>query len=115
MEKLIAYVGFDEKGYTSHLASLYLMDRAAVTSKYGPTILQLATGLHWAGDNSGVYFTVSEAGSDNLYFRAGQRHARETACGNFGRPVSPEHRFPITVRWRPSGLASRPGSLVTFA
>jgi len=29
---------------------------------------QLATGLHWAGDNSGVYFTVSEAGSDNLYF-----------------------------------------------
>src|SRR5262249_62197687 len=65
--KWIAYTGYDDKNFTSHLANLYLMDSA------GGSKHQLAGALNnspaeltWAADHSGVYFTVAEKGSTTV-------------------------------------------------
>ena len=65
--KSIAYVGFDEKGYTNDISSLHLMD----TSGGGKRIL--AGGLPsspgditWGSD--GVYYSMEEKGEKNVYF-----------------------------------------------
>jgi dipeptidyl aminopeptidase/acylaminoacyl peptidase len=64
----IAYTGFDQRRFTSHLSSLYLMDSAGGGKRV------LAGGLDsspnnvtWAPDGSGVFFTVGEKGATNLF------------------------------------------------
>lgn len=65
----LAYEGYDDKRYTSHLTSLYRMHPS------GDNKTVFATGLNnsprnviWAPDSSGIYFTVSESGRENIYF-----------------------------------------------
>lgn len=65
----IAYTGYDDKNYTSHLSSLYLMD------VYGGKKRMLAGDLpnspsytNWASDSSGVYYVMAEKGVSNLYY-----------------------------------------------
>jgi dipeptidyl aminopeptidase/acylaminoacyl peptidase len=67
--KWIAYEGYDDKLWTSHLSSLYLMDAGGGGKR------PIATGLAssprdvtWSGDSSGVYFLVGEKGALNLHF-----------------------------------------------
>jgi dipeptidyl aminopeptidase/acylaminoacyl peptidase len=67
--RLIAYTGFDEKGYTNHLASLYLMDNTGGNKRVWATSLPSSPrGVAWAADNSGVYYVMEERGEHNLYF-----------------------------------------------
>jgi dipeptidyl aminopeptidase/acylaminoacyl peptidase len=65
----IAYTGYDDKNYTSHLSSIYLMDRK------GSQKLLLAgdlpnspSSITWAVDGSGVYYLMREKGESNIYF-----------------------------------------------
>ena len=67
--KWIAYTGHDEKGYTNHLSNLYLMDTNGANKQvWVQALANSPTDVQWASDNSGVYFSVSEAGTENMYF-----------------------------------------------
>jgi dipeptidyl aminopeptidase/acylaminoacyl peptidase len=67
--KWIAYTGYDDKRFTSHIASLYLMDnRGGGKRVWVEGLLSSPQGLIWATDNSGIYYTVEEKGSEQVYF-----------------------------------------------
>ncbi|HSP90826.1 MAG TPA: S9 family peptidase, partial [Vicinamibacterales bacterium] len=65
----VAYTGFDEKRFTSHVSSLYLMDKAGGGKRvWAGALNDSPSSVTWAADNSGVYFAVRELGSTSIYF-----------------------------------------------
>jgi dipeptidyl aminopeptidase/acylaminoacyl peptidase len=65
----VAYTGYDDKNYTRHLSSLYVMDRDGGGKRLlAGNLPESPVDLTWATDNSGVYFTVGERGSGVVYF-----------------------------------------------
>jgi dipeptidyl aminopeptidase/acylaminoacyl peptidase len=65
----IAYTGFDHKGYTFHLANLYVMDKNGERKKTWVANLKSSPQVvSWDKTGGGVYFTVEEDGSSNLYY-----------------------------------------------
>jgi dipeptidyl aminopeptidase/acylaminoacyl peptidase len=110
----IAYTGYDDKDYTSHLSSLYLMDRAGGGKRLWAGSLNNSPGdITWAQDGSGVYFTVGERGSDAVYFAPVQGQVRKVSADAqhtlAGLSVSDAGQV-ATVRATPH----KPGDLVTF-
>jgi dipeptidyl aminopeptidase/acylaminoacyl peptidase len=110
----IAYAGYDDQNFTSHLSSLYLMDSSGGAKRAWAGNLNSSPGdVTWAPDNTGVYFTVGERGSDSIYFapvagpvRKLTADAPQTLSG-----FSLAARGQVaTVRATPH----RPGHLVTF-
>ncbi len=69
--KWIAYTGYDDKNYTSHLSSLYLMEANGGSKKLlAGNLPSSPGGVDWAADGSGVYYQMEERGENNLYFCA---------------------------------------------
>lgn len=67
--KWIAYTGYDDKNYTSHLSSLYLMDPGGGAKRLlAGNLPGSPSNVHWAPDNSGVYYQMDSSGETNLYF-----------------------------------------------
>jgi dipeptidyl aminopeptidase/acylaminoacyl peptidase len=67
--KWIAYTGHDEKNFTRHLSSLYLMDISGGNKRlWVGNLASSPTDLTWASDNSGLYFAVEEHGSTHVQF-----------------------------------------------
>ncbi|MGB6866825.1 MAG: S9 family peptidase, partial [Candidatus Aminicenantaceae bacterium] len=67
----IAYTGHDDKNYTSHLGSIYLMDINGDQKKIlAGDLPNSPTSITWAKDNSGVYYLMREGGESNIYFVA---------------------------------------------
>jgi len=65
----IAYTGFDDKRFTSHVSSLYLMDKTGGAKRlWAGALNDSPSNVTWAADNSGVYFSVRELGSTSIYF-----------------------------------------------
>jgi len=65
----IAYTGYDDKNYTRHLSSLYLMDNKGGSKKlWAGDLPNSPGGVTWAADSSGVYHGMSERGTSNVYF-----------------------------------------------
>ena len=67
--KLVAYTGFDSTSDTWVDSKLYVMN----ADGSGPQVIsgsfdRSPSGLMWAKDGSGIYFTAEDAGSRNLYF-----------------------------------------------
>jgi dipeptidyl aminopeptidase/acylaminoacyl peptidase len=115
--KWIAYTGFDDQGYTSHLASLYLMDSTGGHKQiWAGNLANSPTEVHWAHDNSGVYFSVTEAGSSNVYFAA-----TSGSSGKVRKITSGVHVLAgISIAENGQVAAVRssfkePGTLVTFS
>jgi dipeptidyl aminopeptidase/acylaminoacyl peptidase len=78
----IAYTGSDDKNFTSHLASLYLMDSSGGSKRLlAGGLLSSPNDITWAADNSGVYYTVGEKGSTILYFAPTNGDARKISDG----------------------------------
>lgn len=115
--KWIAYTGHDDKHYTSHLASLYLMDSNGANKKaWADNLANSPTQVHWAHDNSGVYYLLQEAGSENLYF------ASVNSPGGKPRKVTDGVQVLNGVSFSNSGQVAavrssikEPGALVTFS
>jgi dipeptidyl aminopeptidase/acylaminoacyl peptidase len=109
----IAYTGYDEKGYTSHLSSLYLMDAEGGNKKLlAGDLPNSPSGVTWSADGSGVYYTMAEKGESNVYF--------VTTAGRI-RKVSEGVHYLSGLSVAKTGLAAailstfhRPGVLVTF-
>jgi dipeptidyl aminopeptidase/acylaminoacyl peptidase len=65
----IAYTGFDQKGYTNHVGSLYLMAANGSGARVWAAGLPSSPGnVAWAADSSGVYYSMQQRGEENTYF-----------------------------------------------
>ncbi|UCE06274.1 MAG: S9 family peptidase [bacterium] len=67
--KWIAYTGYDDKNYTSHLSNLYLMDINGKQKKMlAGNLPNTPRSNTWSPDGSGLYYLIAEKGVSNLYF-----------------------------------------------
>lgn len=111
--QFIAYAGYDDKKYTSHLSSLYVMDKAGAGKRvWADNLLSSPGGVTWASDNSGVYFTVEEKGSTAVYFAPLDGRARRIAGD-----VSILSSLSVSQNGQAAAVRStfkEPGVLVTF-
>jgi len=79
----IAYTGYDDRQYTSHLSSLYLMDSAGGGKKlWAGDLPNSPRGVIWAADSSGVYYGMSEKGTGNVYFVPVNGSSKKITDGN---------------------------------
>lgn len=67
--KFIAYTGFDANRDTYNVPKLYLMDadgknKRVLTENFDRD----PNGLMWDSANSGIYFTIEDKGTNNLYY-----------------------------------------------
>jgi dipeptidyl aminopeptidase/acylaminoacyl peptidase len=109
----IAYTGYDDKSYTNHVASLYLMDKNGGGKKlWAGNLLSSPQNLSWAADNSGIYFSVEGKGSSQLFFAATEGKVKQITDGVHilgGISLAPNGQAAATR----SGF-QEPGTLVTF-
>ncbi len=78
----IAYSGYDDKNYTSHLSSLYLMDIGGTKkSILAGGLPNSPSSITWAPDGSGIYYLMRQKGESNLYFVSTSRKIRKITKG----------------------------------
>jgi dipeptidyl aminopeptidase/acylaminoacyl peptidase len=109
----IAYAGYDDKMYTNHIGSLYLMDKQGGGKRLlAADLLSSPQSLSWAADSSGVYFTVQEKGSSHVYFVALDGRKRKVTDG-----VQILNGVSLSAGGQAAAVRTsfqEPGSLVTF-
>ncbi|MDA1306472.1 MAG: S9 family peptidase [Acidobacteria bacterium] len=67
----IAYTGYDQQNFTSHLSSLYIMDTTGKRQRlWAGSLPSSPSNIEWAPDGSGVYYSMQELGEENMYFVA---------------------------------------------
>ena len=109
----IAYTGYDDKSYTNHVSSLYLMSSTGANKKlWVGNLPSSPRGAGWATDGSGVYYEMEEKGSSHLYFAGidgkvrkvtdGVQILQGTSMANNGQVAAVRSSF------------KEPGTLVTF-
>jgi dipeptidyl aminopeptidase/acylaminoacyl peptidase len=113
--RLVAYTGFDQKQYTNHVSSLYLMDAAGGGKRVLAGGLPSSPGdVAWAADGTGVYYSMQEKGEENLYFapaKEGLAPRKLTSGTHVLSGVSvAKNGQAVAVR----SSAKEPGVLVTF-
>ena len=65
----IAYTGYDQRQFTSHLSSLYLMEANGSRKRLWVGGLPSSpSNVVWAPDGSGVYYSMQEEGEENTWF-----------------------------------------------
>lgn len=110
----IAYTGYDDQNFTSHLSSLYLMDSSGGNKKLlAGGLPSSPSGLTWAADSSGIYYLMAERGESNLYFvEAGGRKRKITSGVHYlsGLSLAKNGQVATTV-----STFFKPGDLVTFS
>jgi dipeptidyl aminopeptidase/acylaminoacyl peptidase len=111
--KWIAYTGYDDNNYTSHLSSLYLMDSTGGGKKLlAGNLPNSPSGVTWSPDGTGVYYTMAEKGESNLYY--------VTAAGKIQKITSGGHYlsgFSLAGNGQVATTVSsfhKPGDLLTF-
>ena len=109
----IAYTGYDEQHFNAHISSIYLMDSSGGSRRlWAGDLPSYVSGLKWASDDSGLYYEMGEAGSNNLFF---------VPVDGSPRKVTAETHSLGSVSIADNGVAAavvstptRPGYLVTF-
>lgn len=67
--KWIAYTGYNDQRFTSHLSSIYVMAvNGGAKKTWAAGLPSSPDHLAWAADSSGVYFGTKAAGKGNLYW-----------------------------------------------
>ena len=111
--KWIAYSGYDDKNYTSHLSSLYLMDINGGQKKLlAGDLPNSPSSTTWAADGSGVYYMMAEKGVSNIYFVSRSGKISKITDGNHylsGLSLAKNGQVASTI----SDFYT-PGNLVTF-
>lgn len=78
----IAYTGYDDRNYTSHLSSLYLMDSEGGRKRLlAGDLPNSPSSITWAPDGSGVYYLMREKGVSNLYYVSTDGKIKEITQG----------------------------------
>jgi len=111
--KWIAYSGYDDKNYTSHLASLYLMDSSGGGKKLlAGDLPSSPSGVTWDAESAGVYYLMAERGESNVYFVTLDGKIRKVTEGVHylsGLSLAGNGQVATTV-----STFYKPGCLVTF-
>jgi len=111
--KWIAYTGYDDKEYTSHLSNLYLMDLKGQNKRLlGKDFPNSPYSVTWAQDNSGLYYLMAEKGVANIYFISLDGKIEKTTQGDHylsGLSMAENGQIAST-----RSTFHRPGYLVTF-
>jgi dipeptidyl aminopeptidase/acylaminoacyl peptidase len=111
--KWVAYTGYDDKDYTSHLSNLYLMDTSGGNKRMLCGDLPSSpNNILWAEDGSGVYYTMAEKGESNLYLVSLDGKTRKITSGVHylaGISVSRTGRAAAVIT-----TFHRPGTIATF-
>jgi dipeptidyl aminopeptidase/acylaminoacyl peptidase len=111
--KYIAYTGYDDRMYTNHVASLYIMDNSGAGKRMlAGNLMSSPQGAAWAADSSGVYFSVQEKGSSHIYFAPVSGAPRQITSG-----VEILNGFSLANNGQAAAIRTsyqEPGSLVTF-
>jgi dipeptidyl aminopeptidase/acylaminoacyl peptidase len=109
----IAYTGYDDKRYTNHIASLYLMDSAGGSKKmWLDNLPSSPRDVRWAPDGSGVYYEMEERGSSHVYLAAVDGKIRRITDG-----VEILAGYSLANNGQIAAVRSsfkEPGTLVTF-
>jgi dipeptidyl aminopeptidase/acylaminoacyl peptidase len=112
--KWIAYSGYDDKNFTSHLSSLYLMDTdGEKKSRLCGDLPSSPADLIWSADSSGVYTMMAERGESNLQFVSLEGKIKKVTSGVHyisGLSISKTGRAAAVV-----STFDRPGYLATFS
>ncbi|MEW5900599.1 MAG: S9 family peptidase [Acidobacteriota bacterium] len=112
--KWIAYTGYDDKDFTSHLEDLYLMDASGSGKRLWADRLPASpAAVTWAADSSGVYYLMSEKGESNVFFASLEEKIRKTTEGVHyltGLSVSKAGQAAAVL-----SNFKQPGCLVTFS
>jgi dipeptidyl aminopeptidase/acylaminoacyl peptidase len=81
--KRIAYSGYTQVKDSYHTSELYVMNAdGSGARKLSGDLDRDAGDLTWATDGSGVYFTVADSGTSNLYFAPNAGGARPVTTGS---------------------------------
>jgi len=111
--KWVAYTGYDDKDYTSHLSCLYLMDTAGGNKRMLCGDLPNSPGnVIWTEDGSGVYHLMAEKGESNLYFVSLDGKIKKVTSG-----VHDMTGLSLSRTGRATAVVStfhRPGAITTF-
>jgi dipeptidyl aminopeptidase/acylaminoacyl peptidase len=111
--KWIAYTGNDDKNYTSHLSSLYLMDSSGGRKKLlAGDLPSSPSGVTWGPDSAGIYYSMGEKGESNIYFVTLDGKIRKVTEGVHylsGISLAGNGQVATTV-----STFYKPGCLVTF-
>ena len=112
----IAYTGYDQKQFTSHLSSLYLMDANGGRKRLWVGGLPSSpSNIAWAPDGSGVYYSMQEEGEENTWFAAADQGLPPKKITNGTHVLS---GISFAKNGQAAGVRSstkQPGELVTFA
>lgn len=112
--KWIAYTGYDDKKYTSHLSSIYLMDVTGGKKQLlAGELPNSPSSITWAPNSSGVYYLMGENGVSNLYFISMRGQIKEVTEGNHylsGLTVAKNGQVATTI-----ATFYNPGYLATFS
>jgi dipeptidyl aminopeptidase/acylaminoacyl peptidase len=112
--KLIAYSGYDQKNYSYQINHLYLMDfdggnKRPLSENFDCSIQDYI----WAPDSSGLYFTVDDKGTSNIYFGSLSGIIKQITQGVHmlrSLSLSPNNRAAAVLY-----SAWEPGDLVAFS
>ena len=111
----IAYTGYDQKQFTSHLSSLYLMDANGGRKRLWVGGLPSSpSNIAWAPDGSGVYYSMQEEGEENTWFAAADQGMPPKKITNGVHVLS---GISFAKNGQAAGVRSsvrQPGELVTF-
>ncbi|MCS7082119.1 MAG: S9 family peptidase [Bacteroidetes bacterium] len=90
--RYVAYLGYDWTDDTWIDARLYVMDIDGGNVRDLTSALdRTPQNLQWAPDNSGIYFTVDDRGTRNLYFVSLRGEIRQITRGNHMLTVTDMH------------------------
>lgn len=111
----VAFTGFAETTQTYHAADLWIMplDGSAEPRNLTRSLDRDVNNLYWAPDGSGVYFTVDDRGTRNVYFASVRGPVRQVTQGDHMLSLSSVARNGTAVGVRSSYHA--PGDVVRFA
>lgn len=110
--RMIAYTGYDMTTDTWVDSRLYVMNIDGSDPRVLTESLDRSPrSLEWASDNSGIYFTVQDRGSQNLYFASTRGDVRQVTNG--------EHMLAVDDIVNGTAVGSlsapdRPGDIVAF-
>lgn len=110
----IAFIGSEWSENFYHKSQLYVMDSKGGSLRVVSADLdRIPNDLFWANDNSGVYFSVDDQGTSNLYFAAAKGSTKQITSGNHMLTVSDINKNGTVVGVRTDYL--RPPDIVRFA
>jgi dipeptidyl aminopeptidase/acylaminoacyl peptidase len=77
----IAFTGYEWTEQTYKASNLYVIGEDGGMSKISGSLDRDPQSLHWAADSRGVYFTVGDRGTQNIYFASTSGGVRQVTEG----------------------------------